>query len=90
MKTLAAILLALPFAAGAEPPAQAEQNQTGAESRAWVDLQKSGKQASGAARPMPGEIADHVYQRYADSFKQPIPAKFKRQSAGASGDSAEK
>ncbi len=58
----------------------------GSETRAWVDLQASGTQAAEGLRPMPGEIADHVYQRYLDSFKQPIPAEFKRQSAAASGN----
>ena len=35
---------------------------------------------------MPGEMADSVYQRYLDSFKQPIPAEFKRQSASETGN----
>lgn len=72
----------LPLAAVAAEP----KKPLGDETKAWVDLQTSGKQASGAPRPMPGEIADNVYQRYLDSFKQPIPAEFKRQSTEASGN----
>lgn len=64
-----------------------ETKPLGEQSKAWLDLQKGGQQASGAPRPLPGEIADNVYQRYADSFKQPIPAEFKRQSTGGSGGS---
>lgn len=72
------LALVLPLAAHAADA----KKPLGAESKAWVELQKSGKQASPVPKPMPGEIADNVYQRYADSFKQPIPAEFKRQSAG--------
>lgn len=57
----------------------------GAETRAWVDLQTSGSAAVGDARPMPGEVADAVYQRYVNSFKHPIPAQFPRTSGGESG-----
>ena len=64
------------------------KKQPGDETRAWIDLQKSGKQASGAPRPIPADIADKVYQRYADSFKQPIPAEFKRQPTGDSGNAS--
>ena len=71
-------------------PAVADEAATkpllGAETRAWVELQQSGQQASGAPRPMPGEMADSVYQRYLESFKQPIPAEFKRQSASETGN----
>jgi len=82
---LAALLLAAVLPAVAqEPTAAAPLAPLGAESQAWVQLQQSGTEASGAARPMPGEIADNVYQRYVDSFKQPIPAEFKRQSTGGS------
>lgn len=81
---LVALLIAalLPLAAAAaEPP-----KPIGKETKTWIDLQTSGKQASGAPRPMPGEMADNVYQRYLDSFKQPIPAEFKRQSTEDSGN----
>lgn len=78
---LAALLPLTTIAAAAEP-----STSLSTQSKDWVDLQTSGKQASGTPRPMPGEIADNAYQRYADSFKQPIPAEFKRQSADSSGN----
>ncbi len=84
---LFAIVLA---AVSSAPAVAAGEKPLGPESQAWVELQKSGRQASGAPRPMPGEIADSVYQRYADSFKQPIPAEFKRQSTDASGNAGGK
>ena len=77
-------VLALPLAAQAadgEPP-------LGEETKEWLALQNSGKQAASGPRPMPGEIADNVYQRYVDSFKQPIPAEFKRQSTGSAGNAS--
>lgn len=87
MKTL---LLAIALAAGLPLAASAADasKPLGDEAKAWIDLQKSGKQASGTPRPMPADIADKVYQRYADSFKQPIPAEFKRQSTGDSGNAS--
>lgn len=77
----AALALCLPLAAAAAEPVK----PLGAEARAWVQLQQDGKQAAPGPRAQPGEIADHVYQRYADSFKQPVPAEFKRQPAGDAG-----
>ncbi|MES2684425.1 MAG: DUF3613 domain-containing protein [Pseudomonadota bacterium] len=82
--TLVLALAVLPLTVAAED----RQKPLGNESKAWIDLQKSGSQASGAPRPMPADIADKVYQRYADSFKQPIPAEFKRQSTGDSGNAS--
>jgi hypothetical protein len=82
MKTpFAALLIALPLSALAE-----EAKPVGSDTHAWLELQQSGRQAVGTPRLMPGEIASNVYQRYVDSFKQPIPAEFKRQSTeGSSG-----
>lgn len=47
--------------------------------RDWLELQKSGSAASAVDRPMPGEIADRSFQRYADSFSQPIPETLNRE-----------
>lgn len=77
-----ALLAALPLTAVAEQPTQ----PLGAETQAWLDLQAKGQQASKTPRPVPGEIADNVYQRYVDSFKLPIPAEFKRQSTTESNN----
>ncbi len=79
-----ALAALLPLASSAADPKQ----PLGRQSKAWIDLQTSGKQASGAPRAMPGEIADNVYQRYVDSFKLPIPAQFKRQSTESSSGSS--
>ncbi len=81
---LAALLLGAALPALAQDAPAAPIAPLGAESQAWVQLQQAGTEASGAARPLPGEIADNIYQRYVDSFKQPIPAEFKRQSTGDS------
>lgn len=47
--------------------------------RDWIDLQKSNAAASPVARPLPGEIADRSFQRYAESFSQPIPTTLDRE-----------
>ncbi len=52
----------------------------GTQTRAWMDLQVSNNAAMGAARPMPGEIADQVYSRYVKSFSHAIPETFDRES----------
>ena len=48
----------------------------------WLSLQAAGTAASSEPRPMPGEVADAVYERYVNSFKHPIPDQFRRQSTG--------
>lgn len=64
----------------------------GPETRAWVDLQTSGSAASNVARPMPGDIAERVYQRHADSFARPIPETLRQDSfsTGSGGESSSK
>jgi hypothetical protein len=64
----------------------AEEAPIGPETRAWVDLQTSNTAASPVARPMPGDIAEKVYQRHADSFAQPIPESLGRDSFVGGGD----
>ena len=61
-----ALALILPLSALADP-------KPGAETRAWLDLQKSGKAASKEARPVPGEITEKSYNRYLKSSDHPIP-----------------
>lgn len=72
--------LATPPRLGAESPA------VGAEARAWIDLQKSGTAASATPRPLPGEVADRVYQRWLNSHDQAIPAQFSRESFSSGGN----
>lgn len=70
------------------PLAQAAVPAPGTEARAWTQLQASGQAAVADLRPLPGEVADKVYQRYLDSFGQPIPESFQRESfTGGSGGS---
>ena len=74
--------------AGSEPSAKSAPSGEpvlGADSHAWIDLQASGSAAAGGARPLPGEVADAVYQRYLNSFKHPIPAQFPCESSGSQG-----
>lgn len=85
MKSIVVALSAvlLPLAASA-----AEQ-KVGEQTRAWLDLQRSNNAAYGAVRPMPGDVADKVYERYLNSFTHPIPEFYKRdrfvQGGGSSG-----
>lgn len=76
------------------PPAAAASDETaaatepaafGSASRAWVELQASGSAAVASSRPLPGEVADAVYQRYLKSFSHEIPEQFKRQEQGQGG-----
>lgn len=81
-----AMLLAFCFGAGvgvasAANPAGLPPN--GEETRAWLQLQKSGNASLGAPRPMTGEVADQVYRRYLESFTRPVPEDFERESFGA-------
>jgi hypothetical protein len=77
-KFLMILALALPFAASA-----ADKNgraELGDDVRAWTDMQKSGSASVTDVRPMPGEVADKVYDRYLQSFSYPIPQSYQRQS----------
>lgn len=64
----------------AQAPAAPRFEDVGPETRSWVQLQTGNTAASPADRPMPGDIAEKVYQRHADSFAQPIPESLGRQS----------
>jgi hypothetical protein len=78
--------LSLPLCvfAQATPPAE-ETEEAGTQTRSWVELQVSNNASLGAARPMPGEVADQVYQRYLKSFTHPIPEYFERDKFVQSG-----
>ncbi len=77
---------ALASAQAADAPAAVPSAQrTGDQTRAWLDLQRGGTEALGEARPMSGDVADAVYQRYLDSFKQPIAGKFSSSGSTAGG-----
>lgn len=59
----------------------------GTDTRAWLQLQASGNASKGELRPMPGEVADKVYDRYLQSFDNQIPDEFERETfvSGGSG-----
>ncbi|MFA5939826.1 MAG: DUF3613 domain-containing protein [Sinimarinibacterium sp.] len=78
----AAVLLSLPLGALAEEP---RAPALGDDTRTWLEYQESGRGAEGEARPMPGEVADKVYQRYLNSFDNKIPERFERENFVSSG-----
>ena len=84
IRTFAAalIVLSLPqvLAAQQDASSQAQPGAVGTETRAWMDLQGNGSAASPVARPMPGDIAEHIYKRHSDSFTHPIPEEMSRES----------
>ena len=62
----------------------------GSQTRFWLATQTSGVSSVTDERPMPGEVATLVYQRYLNSFTHPIPERyesdsFKTTGGGASG-----
>ncbi len=57
----------------------------GADTRYWVATQIAGTQSVTELRPMPGDVASHVYARYVKSFDYPIPETFKRETFGTGG-----
>lgn len=68
--------LQTPLALAQEP---ATDSVGGGSARDWLELQRSNTAASAVARPVPGEIADKTFQRYANSFSQAIPATLNRE-----------
>lgn len=79
------LVLCAPLAR-AESEGSAAGGRVGDDTRVWLQLQGSGI-AAAPERPMSGEVADKVYQRYVNSFGRPIPEHFQRESAVAGGSS---
>lgn len=75
--TVAVLLAGMCGAAIAD---EAAEPRVGDDTRAWLELQNSGNASLGVVRPMPGEVADKVYQRYLDSFDNEIPETYERES----------
>lgn len=61
----------------------------GAQTRAWLNVHKQASTAQSTPRPLPGEVADKIYQRYVDSFTYPIPETFPRESINSGGGSGQ-
>lgn len=84
-KLLMILALTTSFAAWADD--KDANYRIGDDVRAWTDLQKSGAASNKTVQPMPGEIADKVYDRYLKSFDYPIPQNFNRENFVAGGGS---
>ncbi|MDB5974810.1 MAG: hypothetical protein JWR07_1570 [Nevskia sp.] len=70
----------------ATPVAAPVQGQGfGSQTRFWLATQTSGVSAVAEERPMPGEAATLVYQRYLTSFTHPIPERYESDSFSVSG-----
>src|SRR5882757_8826127 len=70
----------------ATPVAAPAQGQGfGSQTRFWLATQTSGVSAVTDERPMPGEAATLVYQRYLTSFTHPIPERYESDSFSVSG-----
>lgn len=85
-KTLLLLLLALPLGALAQEETS-QPREIGADTRAWTELQKSNTASLAVSRPLPGEVANKVYERYLKSYEHPIPEHFDRESLGTGGSS---
>lgn len=72
---MSAVQAAEPAATGY--PSTSEVTAFGNDTRAWLDLQRSG-QAAAPVRPQSGVVASRVYRRYLNSFDHPIPMFFER------------
>lgn len=79
----AVLLLSLPLGALAQE--EPREPAVGDDTRTWLEYQESGRGAEGEARPIPGEVADKVYQRYLNSFDNQIPERYERESFVSSG-----
>jgi uncharacterized protein involved in copper resistance len=82
----AGLLLIWAVSARAEPPEAATpaapQASNGEATRAWLDRQARGDQASPVAQPLPGPAMERVYERYLKNFTHPIPEHFERERLG--------
>lgn len=56
----------------------------GEQTRKWLEVQRTGAQASTHKQTLSGDVAASIYQRYMDSFKYPVPEYF----TGKEADSA--
>jgi len=84
-KLLMILALTMSFSAMADD--KDSNYRLGDDVRAWTDLQKSGAASNKTVQPMPGEIADKVYDRYMKSFDYAIPQNFNRDKFIAGGGS---
>ena len=79
------VLAAVSLSAAAEDAVSPQVPQTGEKTRQWLDLQVSGNASLGAVRPMPGDVAEKVYERYLNSFDHPLPEQMQREQFVSEG-----
>ncbi len=79
---LAAVLIS---SSGVVQAADAAEDKVGDQTRQWTELQVSGSAASPVQRPLAGDIAERVFQRYADSYSHPIPEQLDREGFVSEG-----
>lgn len=72
-------------AAPAAAPAPAAGQGFGSQTRYWLATQSSNAQSVTETRPMSGEAASLVYQRYLNSFSHPIPERYEADSFSVGG-----
>ncbi|MCK9531506.1 MAG: DUF3613 domain-containing protein [Gammaproteobacteria bacterium] len=82
--TLALLACLLPLAGAhaapaANEPAPTRADERGADTAAWLEIQRTGNYA-GKPSPMPGDATSRAYQRYLQSFEAPIPEHFEDRS----------
>jgi hypothetical protein len=81
--TLTCMLAATTAHAGDTAPEQrtaVEPTPSSTATRAWLDLQSSGQEASKKPQPLSGEVLDKIHERYIDSFSKPIPEHYEHES----------
>ncbi len=57
--------------------------ESGEQTRSWLELQRSGEQASETQQTVSGDVAAAIYQRFVDSFEHPIPEYYSGEEAGS-------
>lgn len=71
---LALALLSVTVVAGeGDFETDARTVEPGTETRAWLELQRSGQQASAKAQTISGPVLKSIHERYIESFSQPMP-----------------
>ena len=76
MRRISLVLL-LCYAASAAVAGNGDARSAAGGAQAWLELQRSGAQA-GSDKPISGEVAARIFDRYLESFEQPIPETFQR------------
>ncbi len=73
---LAASLFALSAQAAEPAPAPSAQPAPQSGTKAWLELQSSGRAASQQRQTLSGPAMDKVHERHIKSFTAPIPAQY--------------